>query len=76
MKKFKEFILGESKKHTKVEARYVDHPVAKHRCDQCTMWRPPHGCSAVEGVIKPFGFCKWWKLSKRLKRKQEEKEED
>jgi hypothetical protein len=59
-------LLEESKqKHSKLEARYVAHPRDGHRCDGCTMWRPPNKCSAVAGDIKPEGWCKWWKKSHR-----------
>ena len=72
-KKFKDFFLLESKaKHSKAEAKYVDHPVKRQKCMQCTMWRPPNKCSAVIGDIAKTGWCRWWKLSKRLKNKSEE----
>jgi hypothetical protein len=59
-------LLEESKpKHSKIEAGYIAHPKNGHRCDGCTMWRPPNKCSAVAGDIKPEGWCKWWKKSHR-----------
>ena len=76
-RKFKDFFLLESKaKHSKAEAKYVAHPVKKQKCEQCTMWRPPNKCSAVAGDISPKGWCKWWKLSKRIKRRREAELED
>jgi hypothetical protein len=71
-RKFKDFFLSESKKHPKTEAKYVPYPVKKQKCKECTMWRPPNGCSAVEGVISPYGWCKWFKLTKKLKQKAKE----
>jgi len=60
------FLLEEDKpKHPKSEAGYVDHTVRGQRCDKCTMWRQPNKCSAVAGLIKPNGWCKWWKQSHR-----------
>ena len=35
------------------------------RCDHCTMWRPPHGCSAVSGKIAANGWCSYYKRSHR-----------
>ena len=65
-KRIFESLLTESR-HSKAKAGYVADTVKGQRCDQCTMWRPPNGCSAVIGIIKPNGWCKWWKLSKRKK---------
>jgi hypothetical protein len=62
--KLVEQTLNESK-HPKSEANYVAYPVDGHRCDQCTMWVAPDGCTAVSGKIKPSGYCDWWKKSKR-----------
>lgn len=75
MNKFIEFFLNESKaKHPKAEAEYVGHPVKNQKCLQCTMWRPPNGCTAVAGVISPRGWCKWFKLSKKLEKQASEQE--
>src|SRR5581483_11872950 len=30
-------------------------------CSICTMWKPPHGCSAVKGTIAPKGVCDLYK---------------
>jgi len=67
-RKIFESLLTESR-HSKQKAGYVAHPVNGHRCDVCTMWRPPNKCSAVLGVIKPEGWCKWWKRTHRKDRK-------
>jgi hypothetical protein len=62
---FESLFLESKVKATKDKASYIAHSVDGHRCDSCTMWRPPNGCSAVAGIIKPNGWCKWWKKSHR-----------
>ena len=54
-----------SEKSTKAEAKYQAMPRNGQRCDHCTMWRPPHGCSAVAGKIAPNGWCSYYKRSHR-----------
>jgi hypothetical protein len=54
-KKIFESLLTEHM-HSKQKAGYVAHPVDGHRCD-------------VFGVIKPDGWCKWWKRTHRKDRK-------
>ncbi len=56
---FKDF-LEEEKKVSKATADYQDHPKEQERCDKCTMWRPPHGCTAVRGKIDADGWCKYY----------------
>jgi hypothetical protein len=54
-----------AEKSTKAEAKYQVMPRNGQRCDHCTMWRPPHGCSAVSGKIAPNGWCSYYKRSHR-----------
>ena len=51
----------QTEKDTKREARYVDrYPVEEDRCRHCTMFRPPHGCTSVQGTISQDGHCKYF----------------
>lgn len=43
-------------KQTKAEVNYREG-TSSRRCDQCTMWQPPSGCTAVEGTIKAGDLC-------------------
>lgn len=52
-------------KSSKAVANYVNHPVNGHECGECTMFRAPGSCTAVEGVISPNGHCKYWELDKK-----------
>lgn len=52
-------------KDSKAEAKYQDKPKGNAHCSECTMWRPPNGCSAVAGVISPDGWCSYFKKSNR-----------
>lgn len=60
-------------KGTKAEAGYQPTPKNGQKCVNCTMWRDPNRCTAVEGKIDPNGWCKWYaggaygKRGKRLK---------
>jgi hypothetical protein len=54
-----------AEKSTKAEAKYQAMPRNGQRCDHCTMWRPPHGCSAVSGKIAANGWCSYYKRSHR-----------
>lgn len=49
---------------SKREADYVSHPVGGRRCAGCSMFRPPHGCTLVEGSISPAGHCRYWERAK------------
>lgn len=64
--KFKQF-LQEAEKSTKAEANYQDSPKAGKHCSECTMWRPPHGCTGVSGVISSNGWCKYFEDASRKK---------
>jgi hypothetical protein len=33
-------------------------------CGICTMYRTPDSCSAVEGEVSPYGYCKLFKVRK------------
>lgn len=53
-------------KSSKEEANYQGKPKGDQYCEDCTMWREPNKCTAVEGVISPKGWCSYF----------EEKEEE
>jgi hypothetical protein len=59
MKSFRDF-LTEEEKVAKSTADYQDSPKGQQRCDKCTMWRPPAGCTAVRGKIAADGWCKYY----------------
>ena len=52
--------LNEENKASKKEAKYQDYPKGDEKCGNCSMWRPPNGCTSVKGKISPKGWCKWW----------------
>jgi hypothetical protein len=54
---------GPRKKKSKAEAIYVKHPVNGDECGDCTMFRAPGNCTAVEGTISPNGHCKYFERS-------------
>lgn len=37
---------------------YQQHPSGTERCGLCTMFRPPRRCTAVEGFVQRYGWCK------------------
>lgn len=43
-------------KASKFEANYRDGKGDK-RCENCTMFRPPSGCTAVQGTIREDMLC-------------------
>lgn len=48
-----------TEKLTQAAARYVAKSTqANERCELCSMFRPPYGCTDVNGHIKPQGWCK------------------
>lgn len=49
-----------SEKSTKKEANYRVGNQYKH-CADCTMFRQPNACTAVEGNISPSGLCDYFK---------------
>ena len=44
-------------KVSKAAVHYQNTPKGPKRCDNCTMFRKPEGCTLVMGTIKPFGYC-------------------
>lgn len=58
--------MDSDEKSTKREAEYVgpgrlrpDHL----QCNECTMFRAPGSCTAVEGDISPAGYCKFFEAA-------------
>jgi hypothetical protein len=50
---------------TKVEANYVDHPVAGQRCGRCTMFLADRrACTLVKGDIDPMAHCQFFEAKK------------
>lgn len=47
-------------------ANYGNRPNGQERCSQCTMFRPPEGCSYVEGIILPDGWCRFFDAGKGM----------
>jgi len=47
-------------KASKSQARYQDHPKGNDCCKDCTMFRSPQSCTAVEGAVKPSGWCSYF----------------
>ena len=47
----------------KQEAQYQSHPRGIARCERCSMFQPPGGCSKVAGTINRRGWSKYfeWK---------------
>lgn len=43
---------------SKQEVGYQGEPRGTAECDDCSMFRPPNGCSYVQGVISPHGWCR------------------
>lgn len=54
-----QYAKGGSVKSSKKQADYHLGTKAK-RCADCTMFEPPHRCSAVSGTIYPSGVCKFF----------------
>jgi hypothetical protein len=59
-------------KDSKQEANYQDSPKGDEYCEDCTMWREPNGCTAVEGKISPKGWCSYFEEKEE---EEDEKEE-
>src|SRR5581483_3759937 len=55
-------------KSSKSAAEYRARPSGGERCGKCTMFRPPHGCTAVAGSITPMGWCKYFEAKGRVAR--------
>lgn len=54
-------------KASQEEAAYQAKPNGSEKCSECTMWRAPNKCTAVEGVISPSGWCKWYEAKEEVK---------
>lgn len=37
----------------------------ERRCEYCTMFRPPHGCTAVVGIIDEDDVCDLYKRRRK-----------
>lgn len=44
---------------TKAEAEYRK-ATGDERCGNCSMFRYPHDCTLVQGVIRTSDTCKYW----------------
>jgi len=42
---------------TKLQAAYRDYPMRGEMCRDCIMFRPPDGCTAVQGDVRSSGWC-------------------
>jgi len=54
------------KPKTDPNIKYQYRPHGEQRCGNCTMFRPPNGCTDVAGYIVSHGWCKiyWAKKTK------------
>lgn len=52
--------LNKSKKVSQASVHYRKATDPTKRCDTCTMFRAPNGCTLVTGVIKPGDTCDRW----------------
>jgi hypothetical protein len=59
-------------KDSKQEANYQDSPRGDEYCEDCTMWREPNGCTAVEGKISPEGWCSYFEEKEEEENEKEE----
>lgn len=53
-----------AKKASKEDAHYQSFPRGIQCCARCTMFRPPHDCTAVEGDVSRDGWCKFFERRK------------
>jgi hypothetical protein len=49
-------------KMSQADAEYQDGPKNGQTCAACTLFRRPRSCEAVEGDIRPNGWCKFFDL--------------
>lgn len=56
--------LAAGKKVSKATAHYRMSTNPKRKCEICTMFRPPHDCTAVEGEISAQGVCDYFERKK------------
>jgi hypothetical protein len=47
---------------SQAEALYQDRPKNGLDCAACALFRPPAGCAVVAGVIRPYGWCRFFDL--------------
>lgn len=47
-------------KSSHVTAHFQWAPRGGERCAVCTMFRPPHDCTAVESPVSPEGWCRYF----------------
>lgn len=52
-----------ARKTTKEGANYRQGTPTR-KCALCTMFRPPHGCTAVLGTIRPQDVCDFFRRKK------------
>jgi hypothetical protein len=52
-------------KATKAKANYRAGE-GDRRCGLCTMFRPPHSCTAVKGKVDASGLCNYFERKKRI----------
>jgi 8-oxo-dGTP pyrophosphatase MutT (NUDIX family) len=52
--------LNKNEKVSKASVNYREATDPKKRCDTCTMFRSPHGCTLVTGTIEPGDTCDRW----------------
>jgi hypothetical protein len=50
-------------KSSKPAAHYRAFAAREH-CRDCSMFRAPNSCTAVEGAINPLGHCDYWEHKK------------
>ena len=54
--------LPGGKRLDKADARYEPNGGdAKRRCENCSMFERPAGCTLVRGYISPGAVCKFWR---------------
>lgn len=51
-------------KSSKGAAFYLPVVLPPAVCGNCTMFRPPHSCTAVGGTISPRGWCRFYNARK------------
>ena len=55
-------VLRQMKKTSKASVSYQNEPRGDERCDKCTMFVKPNGCTLVMGHILPEGWCVEYQL--------------
>jgi hypothetical protein len=57
-------------KISKADARYTDRSTSSEKCAGCKHFEvlAAHHCEAVEGIIKPGGWCRLWARLSRMAR--------